>query len=296
MCQPANLTSNLSAGIKLTPYLTHVHWHMFPTKSENVTARCHTFGGVHKYIWLRKQLFGAPYGGGNYYYIQVLRSAVIPAYVADILSREWMSLQTFERSREINKKDMARVWVLFLAACITSNCPTMSRSDKHLVIVKAWKSDQLSGKKVIQNVSEGWTNHQNSTKWHLEQWEREFGSQRHPPWWNAQFENRPTCSQSSWANRIGKGKECIPCTPNAPLNIDTQTVTVCAFAETFFKGINENSTIFNLAFAIIIRIYFINQRICQITKRFWDQQFKRNRIEITYKVFSSGLQPRPFES
>ena len=74
---------------------------------------------------------------GNYYYIQVLQSAVIPASVADILSREWMSLQTSEKSREINKKDMARVWVLSLEACITPNCPTMCRSDKHLVIVKA---------------------------------------------------------------------------------------------------------------------------------------------------------------
>jgi len=48
MCQPANLTSNLSAGIELAPYLTHVHQHMFPMELRNVTARYHTFGGV---VW-----------------------------------------------------------------------------------------------------------------------------------------------------------------------------------------------------------------------------------------------------
>jgi len=46
MCQPANLISNLSAGIELALYPTHVRRHMFPMQSENVTTRYHTFGGV----------------------------------------------------------------------------------------------------------------------------------------------------------------------------------------------------------------------------------------------------------
>ena len=46
MCQPANQTSDLSAGTELTPYVTQVGQHMFPMKSENVTATYHTFGGV----------------------------------------------------------------------------------------------------------------------------------------------------------------------------------------------------------------------------------------------------------
>jgi len=46
MLQPANLTPNHSAGIELAPYLIHVHRHMFAMKLENVTVRCHTFGGV----------------------------------------------------------------------------------------------------------------------------------------------------------------------------------------------------------------------------------------------------------
>ena len=46
MYQPANLTSDLSAGIELAPYVTHVHRNMFSMKLENVTARCHTNGSV----------------------------------------------------------------------------------------------------------------------------------------------------------------------------------------------------------------------------------------------------------
>ena len=46
MYQSANLTSDLSAGIELAPYVTHVHRNMFSMKLENVTARCHTNGGV----------------------------------------------------------------------------------------------------------------------------------------------------------------------------------------------------------------------------------------------------------
>ena len=49
MYQPAiNLTLDLSAGIELAPYVTHVHRNMFSMKLENVTAtRCHhTNGGV----------------------------------------------------------------------------------------------------------------------------------------------------------------------------------------------------------------------------------------------------------
>ena len=45
-CRTSNLKDENFHGRKLFSSVTHVRWHMLPTKSENVTPRCCTFGGV----------------------------------------------------------------------------------------------------------------------------------------------------------------------------------------------------------------------------------------------------------
>jgi len=89
----------------------------------------------------------------------------------------------------------------------------------------------------------------------------------------------------------------LPGAPNTALVVDTKAVTISLLWESLFQSVHEKATVAEPPIVIVICIYLIHHRVGKITvMNLIGRMIFEIEINWTYKVFSSGLQPRPLES